>query len=167
MKFITAFVLLMLPLLAPAGETQIIAYPDADNPSFLIEVPGDWELEQAEEDGAFFHLNGPSGAVHSFRTIEGTQDSLEEAIKESLTEAGELFNNVEVGDPMDWTPDGLTGFYVIGNGVRKDDGTPVRIGMAWCALKDGNIVEMWFAADQDDEEGMEQANAIANSLKSP
>jgi hypothetical protein len=150
-----------------AEEAQRIAYPTADHPSFVLEVPKSWKLEPAEEEGDFFQLEGPTGAIYSFRTIEGGKDSLNDAIDESIKEIGKQFKDVELGKAQDWKPGGLTGLYAIGDGKDKEDGTPVRFGVGWVALNDGKIAEMWFVSDADDEKGMNEASAIANSLTSP
>lgn len=151
---------------AQAAEVKTIAYPTAEAASFVIEAPGSWEITPAEEEGDYFHLEGPTGATFSFRTIEGSQDTLEEAIKASLEDINEKFTDVEMGDAQDWTPANLEGFYATGQGKEKD-GTVVRIGVAWCALKDGKIAELWFVSDIDDKEGIAEAEAIANSLTTP
>jgi len=165
LSVLSAIALLASP--AFASESVTIAYPTTDDASFLITAPEDWELDPAEEPDGYFDLTGPTGAVFSFRTIKGTESALEQAIKESVEEANDMFADVQLGEAMDWTPDGLEGFYAVGDAKDKEDGTPIRIGMAWCALKDGRIAEMWFSAEAADTEGLEAANKIANSLRSP
>lgn len=149
-----------------AEDSQQIAYPTADAPSFVLEVPKTWKLEPAEEEGDFFQLEGPTGAIYSFRTIEGSKESLDGAIDESIKEIDKQFKDVELGKAQDWKPDGLTGIYAVGTGKDKD-GNPIKVGVGWVALNDGKIAEMWFVADADDEKGMDEASAIANSLTSP
>lgn len=169
MKFksvLASFAVLALTLIAHAGEENLIAYPTTDNPSFLIEVPPDWKLTPAEEAGDYFHLDGPTGAVFSFRTIPGENDALEGAIKETIKDISERFTDVELGDAQDWTPDGLTGFFAAGTG-KESDGTKIQIGVAWCVLKDEKIVQLWFVSDADDTKGISAAEKIANSLTSP
>lgn len=151
--------------LTARAESQLIAYPTADAAKFIIEIPGDWELEPGENEGDFFHVKGPTGATFAFRTIEGSEDSLAEAIKESLTEINERFTDVQMGDAQDWTPGGLTGFYATGTG--KDSEGPVTIGVAWADLKNGEIAEVWFVGDSNDQSGLKIAENIANSLKAP
>jgi hypothetical protein len=151
---------------ARCADLQKIAYPTADHPSFVIEAPNSWKIEPAEEDGDFFQLSGPSGALFSFRTIEGSKKSLDKAIEQSVKELDKRFTDVQLGDAQDWKPDGLTGLYAVGTGKDKD-GTSVKVGIGWVALNDGKIAEMWFVADADDAKGMKQAEDIANSLTSP
>ncbi len=56
---------------------------------------------------------------------------------------------------------------MVGDGKDREDGSTVRVGMAWCALNDGTIAEVWFNADGDDTEGTSVANKIMNSLQAP
>ncbi len=149
------------------AEDQLLAYPTADDASFVITIPEDWELKQAESEGDYFDLTGPTGAVFSFRTIKGSKASLEKAIDESVEGAAETFNDLKFGDPEDWTPNGLTGLYMTGSGKDKEDGTVNNIGMGWCFLEDGKIAEFWFAAHSTDKAGIAAAEKIANSLKAP
>jgi len=151
---------------AHAEETTLIAYPTLEETSFTIEVPDSWKMTEAENGGDFFHLDGPTGAIFSFRTIEGSEGALQAAIEDTMTHIGTLFTDIELGDAQDWTPGGLPGFYATGSGKDKD-GTEVRIGVAWCALNDGKIAQMWFVSDADDASGMASAESIANSLASP
>lgn len=150
-----------------AGKLQTLVYPTKDNPSFLIEVPTAWKLTPAESEGDYFHLAGPTGAVFSFRTLEGSEDALAKSMQHCLASANEKYDDVKLGEAQDWKPSGLTGFYAVGTAKEKKDGNPVRIAFAWCALPDDNIAELWFITDLDDEEGMDAANNIINSLKAP
>lgn len=149
-----------------AGNSETLVYPTKDNPSFLIEVPTSWKLTPAEEDGDYFHLENPKGAVISFRTLEGSETALADSMKHCLTRTNEKFKDVELGDAEDWNPSGLTGFYAVGTAKEKN-GNPVRIAFAWCALPDEKIAELWFITDIDDEAGMDQASKIVNSLTAP
>lgn len=155
----------LLPL--GAAEPHKIAYPTADDASFILTVPADWEIKQAEEAGDYFTLSKESGATFSFRTIEGEKETLDQAIEDSMKEIGERFDGVQMSEAQDWTPGGLKGFYSAGGGKEKDGGAPVRIGVGWLALPDGKIAELWFVADQDDTQGITEAEAIANTLETP
>lgn len=162
-----AVVVFSCVLAGTALADATIAYPTADDASFLITAPDDWELDPADEPGGYFDLNGPTGATFSFRTIKGTESSLQEAIMTSFAEIGEFYSDLELQEPADWTPNGLTGFFAGGAAKDKEDGSTVFLGMGWCALEDGKIAEMWFVANIDDKEGIEQADKIANSLRNP
>ncbi len=151
---------------AMAQETHVVAYPTIEEPSFLIEVPETWELTPAENDGEFFHLDGPTGALFSFRTIPGDEETLKAAIDDTLSHIRKLFTQVELSEAKDWTPGGLSGFYATGSG-KSDQGEDVSIGVAWCELNDGKLAQMWFVTAADDAKGMREAENIANSLQSP
>ncbi len=151
--------------LAPLASADDIAYPTTEDASFIITAPGDWKVVPAEEEGDYFDLEGPTGAVFSFRTIKGTQDSLNEAIEEVITDLKKDYKDLQLGEAQDWTPNGLEGFYAVGD--AKDEDGPVRLGVGWCVLADGKIAELWFVCDAADETGMEVAGKIANSLKAP
>ena len=163
---IVASLTFALCLLARAAESTRIAYPTSEAASFIIEVPSDWEMTPAEESGDFFHLDGPTGALFSFRTIKGSDDALQGAIESTMGHINRLFSGVEMSDAKDWTPGGLEGFYATGFGKDKK-GQEVQIGVAWCVLNDGKIAQMWFVTDAEDAKGIRAAEAIANSLKSP
>lgn len=150
-----------------AAELQTISYPTVESASFEISAPEDWEIKPAEEEGEYFDLEGPTGAVFSFRTIAGSESSMNEAIEESLKDLAENYNEPKLDEPKDWTPNGLKGFYTAGSAIDKEDGAKVVVGMGWCALKDGKIAEFWFVAEADDAEGIAQAEKIANSMTAP
>jgi hypothetical protein len=170
MKYLAALTLSWTFAFAPlvhAAGLQKIAYPTAEEASFVISAPKSWEITAAENDGDYFHLESPSGAVFSFRTIAGNEESLNAAIEKSVKDLNKRFDAVELGDAEDWKPNGLTGLYAVGTGKEKDDGTPIKVGLGWCALEDGKIAEMWFVADEADAKGLKQAEDIANSLTAP
>jgi hypothetical protein len=167
-NLLTTLAIISFATAAPtqAEDNNIIAFPTIEKASFLIEVPPTWELTQAESEEDFFHLDGPTGAIFSFRTIEGTEETLKEAIDDTLSHVGSLFTDIELSDAQDWQPNGLTGFYATGSG-KSADNEPVSIGVAWCALPDGKIAQVWFVSDANDAAGMREAEFIANSLQAP
>jgi len=166
-KILIAILALVVSQAARSAESQTIVYPTAEKASFKITAPESWKMKQAEDEGDYFHLIGPTGAVFSFRTIEGSEDAMEKAVKRSLEQVNEDYKEISMGDAEDWTPGGLKGFYVTGSAVGKKENDKVRIGLGWAALKDGKIAEFWFVADLDDEKGLSTANNIANSLRAP
>jgi hypothetical protein len=170
MKYLAALTLAWTFAFVPltrAAELEKIAYPTADKPSFIITVPKSWKMTAAEDEGDYFHLESPTDAVFSFRTIDGSEDSLKTAIEDTVKDINKRFDAVELGDAEDWKPNGLTGLYAVGSAKEKEDGAPIKIGVGWCALEDGKIAEMWFVADEDDAKGIKQAEDIANSLTAP
>lgn len=81
--YVAAFLLIAVAAAAHA-EPVTLYYPTERGADFSVVVPGDWELEQAEEEGGFFTVNGPTGAQLSFRTIETNDDDIDAAIKQSV-----------------------------------------------------------------------------------
>lgn len=166
-KILLAVSVLLALHVSHSAETQTIAYPTVEKESFEITAPKDWEIKQMEEEGDYFHLIGPTGAVFSFRTIEGSEDSIKDAIERSLKQLDEDYKNIDLGDAQDWSPSGLKGFYATGTAVGKKDNDEVTVGLGWAALEDGKIAEFWFVADLNDTTGKTAAEKIANSLKTP
>lgn len=159
--------ILFVTVTSSHAEDQTVVYPTQDNPSFLITAPADWELSPAEEEGGYFDLEGPTGAVFSFRTIEGNEDSLATAIEEAVEYLKTEYNDVVMGEAQDWKPNGLEGFYAVVTGTDKADDEPVKMGIGWVMLGNGEMAEMWFVAAESDTAGMKQAEKIANSLAAP
>ena len=63
--------LLLTAVAAGAHAAPVtLYYPTERSADFSVAVPGDWDLEEAEEEGGFFTVTGPTGAQLSFRTIE-------------------------------------------------------------------------------------------------
>ena len=148
------------------AETDKLVYPTKDNPEFTLQVPTDWKLVQAEGEGDYFHLHGPTGAVFSFRTIKGNQSTLDQTMKDRLSEVRKKYSDVDFDPAKDWSPHGLTGFYAVGD-AKESDGNKVRIAMGWCDLKNGKIAELWFITDVTDSEGKTDASNIMDSLEAP
>jgi hypothetical protein len=146
-----------------AGQT--IAYPSTDNAYFTVTAPDDWEFVPADEAGGFFNLNGPTGALISFRCVPGTGADVEDAIDETLGFVRETYNNVQVTDPQDTTLDGRPGFLMTGTGVDKATGGATKFLMAWAVMDNGNIAELWVAFDPNDKKGGSQAATIVGSFK--
>lgn len=161
--------LLFAPLCHAADDAKLqdIFYPTPDDALFVITAPEEWEIVPAQDVGEFFDLRGPTGAVFSFRTIKGDEDTLKEAINTAVEEANRDYTDVELSEAKEWTPNGLTGFYATGTAVNKKTKDPVNMAMGWVMLSQNHIAEVYFVAHSKDEEGMDEANTIANSLKAP
>ena len=132
----------------------------------MIDTPDDWEMTAGEEVGDYFDVEGPTGVTLSFRTIEGTEDAMEEAIEESMAFLKENYQDVELGEAQDSTQRGLKGFYATGKG-KDEEGESVVFGMAWYALKDGHIGEIWFVAAEGDKAGATAAGKVLDSFRAP
>lgn len=161
--------ILVLTLVAGAAVSadaaQTILYPTEESPSFSITAPDKWTLVPAEAEGDYFTLQGPTGAVLSFRTVEGSENGMQNAIAESMAYLEQAYGNVQLDEPADHEVNGLEGFYATGSGKDKGDGTVVVFGMAWYALADGTIGEIWFEAENTDKAGAEAAGKILDTFR--
>lgn len=153
--------------LATQARAGTLAYPTADKPSFLIDLPDDWKLTPGENEGDYIDVTGPTGAVISFRTIPGSEKAMQNAIAESDTYLKENYKNVNVNDAKEDEQRGLKGFFADGSGVDKEDGAAVGFVLAWYALKDGKIGEIWFVVHKDDKKGAAAAGKILDSFRAP
>jgi hypothetical protein len=147
-----------------AASTTLF-YPTQDAPSFSLVVPGDWELEQAEEDGGFATLNGPSGAQLSFRTVAAEKEDLEAAIEETVDWVQKNYDDVKIEKATDAEENGLKGFSSAGTGKMKEDGSAVVFVMEWLMLNNGSLAEVWFCVDVNDKAGLAAAGKIMKSFR--
>lgn len=153
-------------LVVAAAPAKTLGYPGMQNASFLVDLPDDWEVEPGETTGDYVHVNSDSGVYLAFRTIEATDTAMKEAIEASIEFLKENYQDVQVGDPVEVKQAGLDAFLMDGTG-KDSEGTGVVFRMAWIALKDGNIGEVWFAAPADDEDGINAAGAALSSFRAP
>lgn len=75
--------------------------------------------------------------------------------------------SLQAPEPEDVEQHGLTGFSLVGKGKSRDDGEIYLVCMAWCALDDGRVAEIWFNCTADNSKGLSAAKKILNSLQSP
>ncbi len=150
-------------IFAGAASAGIIAYPTAQKPSFVVDVPDAWELEPAEEEGGFFTVTGPTGVVLSFRAVGG--GDLDGAIEESIGFIQENYSNVNLEPAKEAQQHGLSGAFAMGQGKDKSTGKASVFAVAWFELKDGSIGEIWYAADAGDKAGAAAAGKILDSFR--
>lgn len=159
--------LLFVGLLAVAtAQAKTLGYPSVDKASFLVDLPDDWTVEPGEGAGDYVHVNSESGVYLAFRTVEASENAMQDAIKESIAFLQDNYKNVKVGDSKEITQAGLDGFVMDGAG-EDSDGAAVVFRMAWVALKDGHIGEIWFVAFSDDEDGINAGGAALSSFRAP
>ena len=159
--------LLLSGLLAfVTAQAKTLGYPDVKNASFLVDLPDDWTVEPGESVGDYVHVNSESGVYLAFRTIEGNEDSMKEAIEQSIAFLQENYQEVQVGDAKQVKQAGQEAFLMDGNG-KDSEGDKVVFRMAWVALNDGHIGEVWFVAMADDEDGINAAGAALSSFRTP
>ena len=145
---------------------ETMAYPSADNASFLIDHPSNWEMEPGENVGDYVTLTGPTGVVVQFRTIPGSESAIADAIEESRKYLQETFDDVSLEEPESSQHRGMEMLSVVGAGVDKD-GQAVGFSMAFFALDDGNIAELWFAVVAGDDAGADAAGKVLDSFRTP
>ena len=153
-------------LAASPAHAGVLGYPTTDHASFLVDIPDSWEVTPGENEGDFVDVNSPSGVYLAFRTIPGSESAMNDAIEDSIAYLEENYKNVEVGEPVDAKQAGLTGFYMDGSG-KDADGSGVVFRMAWLALNDGKVGEIWFAAPADDKAGIAAASKALHSFRAP
>lgn len=153
-------------LTAGAAGAETVAYPSPEKPSFLVDYPANWEMTPGEGEGDYVTLMSPEGATLMMRTIPGTKESMEQAVKDSYEYLGENYTDLQLSDAADSNHRGLTGFYATGAG-KDEEGTQMRFGMAWYALNDKEIGEIWFAAAESDKAGIAAAGKVLESFRAP
>lgn len=153
-------------LTADLARADTLAYPTTEKTSFLIDYPSDWTLEQAESEGDYMTLTAPTQTILQFRTIEGTEETLKQAVVESYDYIKESYTKVELGEPKEVQQHGLRGLIAGGTGHEAEVGD-VNFGVAWLELKDGTIGEIWYVAAVEDTEGRAAAVDIMNSFRAP
>jgi hypothetical protein len=156
---------LFVSLFATAAFAQPVTlyYPEQGNADFSVAVPGNWDLEQAEEEGGFFTVTGPTGVQLSFRTIEMEEGEIDAAIEQSVKWVFDNYDDVEMGDPEDIVQNGMDGFNM--TGTARDDGRKVIVVMAWLALKSTHLAEVMFIVSPNDKAGFSAAERVIKSLK--
>jgi hypothetical protein len=154
-------------LVAAAAQSQAapIYYPDQRNADFSIDVPDNWELEQADEEGGFFTVTGPTGVQLSFRTIESDDDQIDAAIEQSVEWVFETYDKVELGDPEDIIQNGMKGFNMTGTARDRDSRDKVVIVMAWLALKRSHLAEVLVIVEPNDKRGLAAAERVIKTLR--
>ena len=152
--------------LAPLAHADTLAYPSPDAASFMVDYPSSWELTPGEAVGDYLTLMSEGGTTLMLRTVSGKSEEVEQAVKDSIAYVQENYKNVALSEPADSTQRGLSGFFTTGTATDAEIGK-VKIGMAWYALADGNIGEIWFVGPTSDADGIGEAAAILDSLRSP
>lgn len=159
--------LVPLLLLAVTAEVQAapvtLYYPAERGADFSVVVPDSWDLEQAEEEGGFFTVTGPTGVQLSFRTIETDDAEIDAAIEQSVEWVFANYSDVELDDPEDMVQNGMEGFHM--TGTAESEGSPVVIVMAWLALKRTHLAEVMVIVDANDRAGLNAAERVLKTLR--
>lgn len=148
-----------------AAQPVTLYYPQQRGADFSVVVPGNWDLEQAEEEGGFFTVTGPTGVQLSFRTVETDDDQMDAAIEQSVEWIFENYNDVELDDPEDVVQNGMEGFNMTGTATDKSDGRPYIVVMGWLALKRSHLAEVMIIVSPKDKAGLNAAEKVLKSLR--
>jgi|CXWL01.1.fsa_nt_gi hypothetical protein len=141
-------------------------YPSKAHANFVVDYPSDWEVTPSEGDDEYVTLISPTGVILMFRTV-GQAEEITDAVKSSFDYVKETYDNVTVSEPQDSVQKGLEGFFSTGTGTDKDGGGELNFAMAWYALPDGRVGEIWYVADKGDKEGAAAAAKILDSFRAP
>lgn len=152
-------------LIGSSAGAETLAYPSADNPSFIIDHPANWTMEPGEDVGDYVTLTSPNGAVLQLRTIPGTEKAMDQAVQENVDYLGETFSNVEMGEPEELKGK-LEGSIITGSGKDEDD-QDVGFAIYFIGLPDGRIAEIWYAVVKGDQASHKAAIDILNSFRTP
>lgn len=163
-KFVLPALVVCLLAASASAQTVTLYYPEQDNADFSIVVPSNWDLEQADEEGGFVTVTGPTGVQLSFRTIETDDDEIDAAIKQSVQWVYDNYDHVKMGDPEDIVQNGMDGFNMTGT-ARDEDGRKVAIVMAWLALKRSHLAEVMVIVDTHDQRGLAAAERVIKTLR--
>lgn len=143
---------------------QTIAYPTVEQMAFQIQAPDDWAFEAGDNEGDYFSVASPSGATLYFRTLAAEEDGLMEAIDETKEYIDANYSDVTYDEVTKDTLNGLDGFS--GSGTGKDaDGNDCVFVFGWYVLDSEQLVEVWFEAGVDDDDGRQAAGNVLRSLK--
>jgi hypothetical protein len=168
LKTLVVLCALLLTAFASAqrASATVHGYPSTEHASFLVDVPDDWEITPGESEGDYVNMTGPTGAQISMRTIEGGQEDLQAAIEETKAFLAENYSNITLTNAQEVEKQGLPGFQQGGTGKDKADGHEVLFALAWLALKDGHIGEIWAVVTKGDA-GAAAAAQIVGSFHTP
>jgi hypothetical protein len=146
-----------------AAAENIITYPNAETPAFTITAPDDWEFEAGTEDDPYCTLTKGDTVLY-FKTVEGTEEKLDEAIEETYEYVQETYPKAELPTPKETKIDGKPALAAAGSGKDKD-GVASHFGFAWVFIGKGKIAEIWFEAADSDEKIADEVAKILKSFK--
>lgn len=145
------------------AEDVTIFYPSQEKPVFTVTAPEDWEFEPGDNDDPYCTLSKDDVTLY-FKTVEGTEEKLEETIQETYEYVQETYPKAELPKPEETKIDGKPALAANGHGKDKE-GTPTEFGFAWVFIGEGKIAEIWFEAAEADEKLTAEAVKILKSFK--
>jgi hypothetical protein len=117
---------------ASSGDAQTYAYPDADEPKFTMELPGDWALE-SDAKGAYI-----VSADKKFTTSVVVVDAgdVEDAVESIKKQSGGRFESVEWNEGVGKTNEDTGVTFRSVDGSAEDKGVKHKLGV-YVFSKDG------------------------------
>ncbi len=163
LPFISAFIAACLSFTSLAHADLTIFYPDEKNAVFSIKAPEGWEFEAGTEEDPYCTLS-KDDTVLSFCTVEGDEDSLEEAIEGTYEYVRETYPKAELPTPEKTTIDGKAAVAAARSG-KDTEGTLTQFGFAWVFVGEDKIAELWFEVPESDKDLLKEAAEILKSFK--
>lgn len=146
-----------------ASAETTIAYPSAEKPVFTVTAPDDWEFEAGTEDDPYCTLTKGDTVLY-FKTVEGTEEKLDEAIEETYEYVKETYPKAELPEAKETKIDGKHALAASGSG-KDTEGVLTHFGFAWVFVGKGHIAELWFESSESDEKLAAEAGKILKSFK--
>ncbi len=117
---------------ADSGDVQTYAYPDADDPQFTMEVPGDWTLE-SDAKGAWI-----VSADKKFTTsvVVVPAGDVEDAVESIKKQSGSRFESIEWNEGVGKTNKSTGVTFRSVDGSAEDKGVQHKVGV-YVFSKDG------------------------------
>ena len=145
------------------AEDVTIHYPNQDKAVFTITAPESWEFEAGDKDDPYCTLSKGDTVLY-FKTVEGTEEKLGEAIEETYEYVQETYPKAKLPEPKEVKIDGHEALAASGSGKDKE-GTETHFGFAWVFVGKGQIAELWFESSDEDTKNGEEAAKILKSFK--
>lgn len=164
-SFLTALVAaacLAIGSSASAADVTV-HYPNEAKAVFSVTAPEDWEFEAGTEDDPYCTLTKGDTVLY-FKTVEGTEEKLGEAIEETYEYVNEEYPSAELPEPKETTIDGKPALAAAGKGKDKE-GTATEFGFAWVFIGEGKIAEVWYESAEEDDTVSAEAVKILKSFK--
>lgn len=140
-----------------------VHYPNQEKAVFSITAPEDWEFEPGTEDDPYCTLSKGDTVLY-FKTVEGTEEKLEEAIEETYEYVKEEYPSAELPVPKETQIDGKPALAASGQG-KDTEGTKTEFGFAWVFIGEGKIAELWYESAEEDDTVTAEALKILKSFK--
>ena len=157
-------------LTVSAFAETVISYPTADEATFAVTVPEDWELTPAEEAEDYFLVTGPTGVELWFRSMEvASGEEASAAVEDAMTSGqewlAEHYEDCEFGEVAEGEREGMPFISLPGKGVHTESGEAVTFTIAFFFMENGSMAEFWGIVPVGDEEGLSSGQEILDSFE--